>query len=255
MPGSLRPHGLYRNPWNSPGQSTGVPNPGIEPRSPHCKRILYQLSHQGSPSKGKKSPSSVSAPRFKELPCALNLSLRQGPACLEPSTPSIPPVLPGNLGALCCHGNTSTTGKEGELQREVTEGCCWGRLSGTQRLHSLLCVPRRLLPGPELQFHLQNFLCSCCRSLPPPILPSLLLRFPQNASNFPEYSRSRRGAEGAPVREVLPRGVPCISLQAFLSLSFPILQHGKEKHKAASLLRLLGGLTGLSELGAPIPAD
>ena len=39
---SLRPHGLY-NPWNSPGQNTGVepfpspgdlPNPVIEPRSP-----------------------------------------------------------------------------------------------------------------------------------------------------------------------------------------------------------------------------
>ena len=94
---SLRPHGLY-NPWNSPGQNTGVepfpspgdlPNPVIEPRSPalqvdslpaepqgkpkntrvgslsllqgifptqetnqrllHCRRILYQLSYQGSP--------------------------------------------------------------------------------------------------------------------------------------------------------------------------------------------------------------
>ena len=26
-----------------------LPNPGIEPRSPHCSRTLYQLSHQGSP--------------------------------------------------------------------------------------------------------------------------------------------------------------------------------------------------------------
>ena len=27
-----------------------LPNPGIEPRSlPHCRRILYHLSHQGSP--------------------------------------------------------------------------------------------------------------------------------------------------------------------------------------------------------------
>ena len=25
-----------------------LPNPGIEPRSPHCKQILYQLSHKGS---------------------------------------------------------------------------------------------------------------------------------------------------------------------------------------------------------------
>ena len=46
---SLRPHAL-RNPWNSPGQKTGVgdpsllrgdlPNPGIEPRSPLRNSIL-----------------------------------------------------------------------------------------------------------------------------------------------------------------------------------------------------------------------
>ena len=55
---SLQPHGLY-NPWNSPGQNTGVgsrsllqgifstqeSNPGIL----YCRWILYQLSHQGSP--------------------------------------------------------------------------------------------------------------------------------------------------------------------------------------------------------------
>ena len=50
-------HGLY-NPWNSPGWNTGVgsrsllqgnlPNPGIEPRSPIYRWILYQLSHQWS---------------------------------------------------------------------------------------------------------------------------------------------------------------------------------------------------------------
>ena len=26
-----------------------LPNPGIEPRFPHCRRVLYHLSHQGSP--------------------------------------------------------------------------------------------------------------------------------------------------------------------------------------------------------------
>jgi len=55
---SLWPHGLC-SPWNSPGQNTGVgscsllqgifstqrSNPGL----PHCRWILYQLSHQGSP--------------------------------------------------------------------------------------------------------------------------------------------------------------------------------------------------------------
>ena len=55
---SLRPYGLY-SPWNSPGQNTGVgslsllqrifPTQGSNPGLPHCGRILYQLSHKGSP--------------------------------------------------------------------------------------------------------------------------------------------------------------------------------------------------------------
>ena len=46
-------------PWNSPGQNTGVgsfslfqgifPTQGSNPGLPHCRQILYQLSHQGSP--------------------------------------------------------------------------------------------------------------------------------------------------------------------------------------------------------------
>ena len=53
---SLWPHGLY-SPWNSPGQNTGVgshflrqgifPTQGSKPDLPHCRWILYQLSHQG----------------------------------------------------------------------------------------------------------------------------------------------------------------------------------------------------------------
>ena len=52
---SLWPHGLY-GPWNSPGQSIGVgslsllqglfPTQGSNPDLPHCRRILYQLSHK-----------------------------------------------------------------------------------------------------------------------------------------------------------------------------------------------------------------
>ena len=58
MSDSLRPHGLY-SPWNSPGQNTGVgrlsllqcilPTQGLNPGLPHCRWILYQLSHKGSP--------------------------------------------------------------------------------------------------------------------------------------------------------------------------------------------------------------
>ena len=55
---SLWPHGLYSL-WNSPGQSIGVgshsllqgifPTQGSNPGLPHCRQILCQLSHQGSP--------------------------------------------------------------------------------------------------------------------------------------------------------------------------------------------------------------
>ena len=55
---SLWPHGLY-SPWNSPGQNTGegnlsllqgiFPTQGLNPGLLHCRWILYQLSHKGSP--------------------------------------------------------------------------------------------------------------------------------------------------------------------------------------------------------------
>ena len=59
---SLWPHGLY-SPWNSPGQDTvpsfqnislsrlqGIfPTQGLNPGLPHCRQILYQLSHKGNP--------------------------------------------------------------------------------------------------------------------------------------------------------------------------------------------------------------
>ena len=58
MSGTLLPHGLY-SPWNSPGQNTGVgshsllqgifPTLGLNPGLLHCRQILYQLSHKGSP--------------------------------------------------------------------------------------------------------------------------------------------------------------------------------------------------------------
>ena len=55
---SLRPHRLY-SPRNSPGQNTGVgslsllqgivPTQGSNPGLLDCMRIVYQLSHKGSP--------------------------------------------------------------------------------------------------------------------------------------------------------------------------------------------------------------
>ena len=55
---SLQPHGLH-SPWNSLGQNTRVgslsllqgifPTRGANPGLPHCRRVLYHLSHKGSP--------------------------------------------------------------------------------------------------------------------------------------------------------------------------------------------------------------
>ena len=55
---SLQPYGLY-SPRNSPGQNTGVGSlslpqgifstQGLNPGLLHCRWILYQLSHKGSP--------------------------------------------------------------------------------------------------------------------------------------------------------------------------------------------------------------
>ena len=54
---SFRPRGLYSS-WNSLGQNSGVgslsllqgifPTQGLNPGLPHCRQILYQLSHKGS---------------------------------------------------------------------------------------------------------------------------------------------------------------------------------------------------------------
>ena len=56
MSNCLQPHGLY-SPSNPSGQNTGMgscsllqgifPTQGSNPGFPHCRQILYQLSHQG----------------------------------------------------------------------------------------------------------------------------------------------------------------------------------------------------------------
>ena len=54
MSNSLQPHGLYSR-WNSSGQNSlsllqGIfPTQGLNSGLSHCRQILYQLSHNGSP--------------------------------------------------------------------------------------------------------------------------------------------------------------------------------------------------------------
>ena len=81
---SLQPPGLY-SPWNSPGQNTGVgtlsllqgifPTQGLSPGLPHYKRVLYQLSHKGSP----RILQWVVCPFFSESPWPNN---RIGVSCI-----------------------------------------------------------------------------------------------------------------------------------------------------------------------------
>ena len=90
---SLWPRGLY-NTWNSPGQNTGVgslsllqrifPTQGSNPGLPHCRWILYQLSHKGS----LRILEWVAYPRIKPVSPALKVD----------SLPTEPQGKPRNTG-------------------------------------------------------------------------------------------------------------------------------------------------------------
>ena len=92
---SLPPHGLYR-PWDSPGQNTGVgsrfllqgifPTQDSNPGVPHCRLILYQQSHQGSP----RTLKWVAYPFLGDLP---DPGIELGSPALQ--VDSLPAKLPG----------------------------------------------------------------------------------------------------------------------------------------------------------------
>ena len=107
---SLRPHGPY-SPWNSPGQNTGVGSisllqgifqtQGSNPGLLHCRGILYQLGHQGSPRKLEwvAYPFSRRSSRPKR---------QTGPACiagglfLPTELPEKPKTANKTTGLPCC---------------------------------------------------------------------------------------------------------------------------------------------------------
>ena len=78
-------------PWNSPGQNTGVgshsllqgifPAQGSSPGLPHCRRILYQLSHRGTQST-EESIQNLSPPSLSFNSYWLSAHLPSAPAPL-----------------------------------------------------------------------------------------------------------------------------------------------------------------------------
>ena len=117
MSDSLRPRGLH-SPWNSPGQNTGVvscsllqrifPTQRSNPGPPHCRQILYQLNHHGSPrilewidypfSSGSSWPRNQT--RVSCITAAAAKSLQSCQTLWDPIVSSPPgSPIPGNLQA------------------------------------------------------------------------------------------------------------------------------------------------------------
>ena len=131
MSDSLRPHGL-NSPWSSPGQNTGVgsisflqgifPIQGSNPRLPHCRWILYQLSHQGSP----RILERIAIPSPGDLP---DPGMKPGSPALQAD--SLPAEPPGNL-------KNTGVGRLSLLQGNfLTQESNWGLLQHRQILYQL----------------------------------------------------------------------------------------------------------------------
>ena len=102
MSHSLQPHGLY-GPWDSLSQNTGVdslsllqgilPNQGSNPGLPHCRWILYQLSHKRSPrilewaaypfSRGSSWPRNQTRVSYTTGGFFTNWAVREAPALMN----------------------------------------------------------------------------------------------------------------------------------------------------------------------------
>ena len=103
MSDSLRRHGLYSL-WNSPGQNYGVGShfllqgifltQGLNPGLLHCRRTLYQSSHQRSPVSSRKLEFTMATETVCCFPC-LGANACQDPECELHGRPSMgrgPPV-------------------------------------------------------------------------------------------------------------------------------------------------------------------
>ena len=98
----FQPHGLY-SPWDSPGQNTRVgslsllqgifPTQGLNPGLLHCRQILSQLSHKGSP----RILEWVAYPFSSGLSWPRNRTVVSCIAGSEPSLTELPPYQNGTL--------------------------------------------------------------------------------------------------------------------------------------------------------------
>ena len=129
-------HSMYSL-WNSPGQNTAVgshsllqgifPTQGSNPSLPHCGRILYQLSHQGSP-------------RILEWVAYLLQESNPGSPALQAD--SLPAKPPGNVGVYDRIPCSFVCLKY--FKRQMKESCC---------LHAyVLCSSQNAVSGEQERF-------------------------------------------------------------------------------------------------------
>ena len=151
MSDSLQPHGLY-SPWISLGQNTGVgslsllqgifPTQGSNPGLPHCRRILYQLSHKESPN----ILEWVTFPSPEDLP---NPRIELGSPALQ--TNSLPTELSGKPSAnpISFLPAASLLESADEAQRKQQS---YRRGRGSVLSVSLLPIPLPTAPIPQYLF-------------------------------------------------------------------------------------------------------
>ena len=125
------PNGL-NSPWNSPGQTTGMgsrsllqgifPTQGLNPGLPHCRQILYQLSHKGnsrilewvayhssSRSFWPTNPTGSPALQADSLPAELSRKpqpvdmLQEGSTCCKATKPAHHNYRAHTLKLVCCN--------------------------------------------------------------------------------------------------------------------------------------------------------
>ena len=150
MSDSLRPHGLQPTrllrPWDFPGKNTGVgchcllqgifPTQGL---NPHCRQILYHLSHQGSETREENSYYLI----WEYMQSAWHLGKWK---VLKESGGSDTKVSACNAGDLCAipeSGRSSGEGNGNPLQYSCLEnsmdgGAWWATVHGVAKSQTRL---------------------------------------------------------------------------------------------------------------------